>query len=927
MKFSTNKGVNMAFNQTKFFDGLEQLTLKTTKDKSFNDFIYRFLELLDKPKSTITQLRSGNSRINVAKNPEAGEVALKMGVYYIPKADTKSDELSDVLTEIKSLPLITSEKIRLIFITNFDAIVLHDVAIGETIDIPFLELHKDYSFLLPFVGMKRAVKHQEHPVDIRASERVGRLINQLKKNNSFETSESIRALNTFLIRILFCFFAENAGIFEKNQLRTLIKSTTLEDGSDTSRLLSKLFSILSSEPQSELRDLAPNHLSAFPYIEGDLFKERLPVPKFNNHSRRLLINCAEMNWSDINPDIFGSMFQAVVGTSQQELLGQYYTSVENIMRVIDPLFLSDIKEELESIKSIHSKNVSRDRKWERLDELHDRISSISLIDPVCGSGNFLIVAYKELRKVEIEIIKLSLGRLKNGSDMFMPSMLDFEAIAHSNISLSNFHGIEYDEFPSQVARLSLWFAEYQMNLEFKKAFGIMPASSPLRSSGYVVYNNSLLIDWNDVCPNNGTDEIYIIGNPPFSGATTRSITQTEDMEVVFNGVDGFKSLDYAASWFWKGANYIANTKAKIALVSTKSISQGTQVSVLFPPIFDIGVDIEFAYQSFTWKNNAKHSKAVQVVIIGLASKGNITKKTLFSSVNKNPFAETVDNISPYLKKGMSTCVKKRLRPLHSASKMMCSPLSTKAHEGLFVSTEERSRLLEKEPQLNRWIKRAVGCDELINSKEKWCFYIPHATGIDIASSKTLGDIYSKNISFNNVFSTSLSADSSTVVIPIVSSERRTYLPIGFVDGDTLILNTARFIPNATLFDFAILNTRMHNDWMHQVTGRFGTGLSYSNTVVYNTFVIPEVNDEQRKLISDLAFKILMTREEYPDKTLAQMYSPNTMPENLLEAHRELDRAFEGLYKAGGFKNASERVEHLMRLYKDAIAEEKDRWGY
>ena len=922
----------MAFNQTKFFDELEQLTLKTVEEKDYDEFIYRLLELLDKPKATITQLRNGSTRINVSKHPEAGEVALKLGIYYIPKPNTSNDELLDVLKEVKSSNAIALAKTRMLVVTNFNTVLLYDVRMDELIDVPFLELHKDYSFMLPLAGLERATEYSEHPADVKASEKMGRLFDQIKKNNRFDSKEELRELNTFLVRILFCLFAEDTGIFEKNQFHDLIQSTTLSDGSDTSKLLADLFAVLDSEPQSKLRNSAPRHLTNFPYVNGSLFKQQITIPNFDGRARRLLLNCAEMNWSDINPDIFGSMFQAVVDEKQRGSLGQHYTSVSDIMKVISPLFLDDIKEELEKIRGIHPKNASRDRKWQRLDDLHNRVASIKLFDAACGSGNFLIIAYKELRKVEIEILELKQERLTGVKNT--PTLLGLESSVCSSVSLNNLYGIEYDDFASQIAKLALWLAEHQMNLSFREKFGFVPATLPLKDSGHIVHGNALRMDWKEVCPNNRTDEVYLVGNPPFGGTGSRSDEQSKDMQMVFKGFKSYKSLDYVSCWFWKGAQYIKGSKAKMALVSTNSVSQGTHVATIFPPIFTLGVEIEFAYQSFPWNNNAKNKASVHVIIIGLSNKDSINKKTIFSLVNKEWRSEIVDNISPYLVKGSNLAVATSSTPIDSKEPMYigCTPLDG---GNLLLSDEDKAVLLQQEPNAEKWLRPILGSSEFLNGKKRWCLWLKDITkhelqALPLVSARveqvrqmrldSIAESTRRNAKTPHLFgSTRVSETDKFILIPKVSSERRTYIPIGFVDKEVIVTDLAFLVCSESLYDFGVLTSLAHNDWMRLVAGRLKSDYRYSSTVVYNTFPFPEANNEQKANIRHLAEEILMAREAYPNKTLAELYDPNKMPSDLLNAHRMLDKAVDELYKAGGFRNASERVEHLLKLYEKKLS--------
>lgn len=673
----------MAFNQTQFFEDLEKLTTKTLEKNKQNDFIFEFLALLDVSKSTITSLKKNDSRHNVAANPEAGEIANKHRIYFKPLQ--AGEDLAQSLNELKNSPIIGQHKIRMIMVTDFDTVLINDTKYDETLDCDFVDLYRNYHFLLPLAGLERAREFSEHPADVLASEKMGRLFDHIRQHNEFNTADDLHALNVFLTRLLFCFYAEDTGIFKSKQFHDLIDGTTHIDGSDVDTLLFDLFEVLDLPESSPERQSKPTHLAAFPYVNGSLFEYQFAIPKFNARTRRILLECARLSWAEINPDIFGSMFQAVIDPEQRGSLGQHYTSVSNIMKVIQPLFLDELREELGTIQALSNENRHKNNKAERLESLLDRISKIKVFDPACGSGNFLIIAYKELRKLEIEILKAQREVTLGAKDNLLG--LGFDSV----ISLDSLYGIEYDDFASQIARLSLWLAEHQMNVLFEQEFGASRPMLPLKDSGHIVHGNSLRIDWNKVCPNNGTDEIYIIGNPPFGGSGNRTDEQTEDMTLVFKGFKKFKFLDYVTSWFWKGAQYISNTKAELALVSTNSIAQGEQVAMLFPYVFDLGINIHFAYQTFPWRNNAKHNAAVHVVIIGLSAQTHSTK-TIYKLIDKVWHSEKVSNISPYLVSGSNIAVQSRKMPIHEGTKMV---YGNKPVEGgnLILSTEEKDLLL------------------------------------------------------------------------------------------------------------------------------------------------------------------------------------------------------------------------------------------
>ncbi|SJM38482.1 hypothetical protein A1019T_02479 [Psychrobacter pasteurii] len=915
----------MAFNQTQLFEDLEKLTKKTLEKNKQQDFIFEFLRLLDVSKSTITSLKKNDSRFNVAANPEAGEVANKHRIYFKPIE--AGEDLAKALAELKQSPIINQHKIRMIMVTDFDTVLINDTKFDETLDCDFTDLYRNYHFLLPLAGLERAREFTEHPADVQASEKMGRLFDHIRKHNEFNTADDLHALNVFLTRLLFCFYAEDTGIFKPKQFHDLIDGSTQIDGSDIDTLLFQLFEVLDLPDSSPERKNKPTHLAAFPYVNGSLFKDSFAIPKFNARTRRILLECARLSWAKINPDIFGSMFQAVIDPEQRGSLGQHYTSVSNIMKVIQPLFLDELRDELEAVKALSNENRHKNNKAERLDALLNRISNIKVFDPACGSGNFLIIAYKELRQLEIEILKAQRELLSSAKDNLLG--LGFDSV----VSLNNLYGIEYDDFASQIARLSLWLTEHQMNVLFEQEFGASQPMLPLKDSGHIVHSNSLRIDWNEFCPNNGSDEIYIIGNPPFGGSVNRTNEQTQDMTIVFKEFKKFKFLDYVTSWFWKGAKYIAGTNSELALVSTNSIAQGEQVAMLFPYIFDLGINIHFAYQTFPWRNNAKNNAAVHVIIVGLSTK-EYRNRPIYKLIDKSWHTESVLNISPYLIFGSNIAVESRYNPIHNGKKMV---YGNKPLDGgnLLLSTEEKDHIIKHEPKSKEWIKKILGSSEFLNGKERWCLWL-----VDINQDE-LNDMPLVKERVENVKEMRLASrdkganklaerphefrdirnPDSFLLIPSVSSERRNYIPIGFFDSQTISTNANHIIPEATLYDFGLLTSINHNDWMRLVAGRLKSDYRYSSTIVYNTFPFPDATEEQKKHIESLAEEVLLARADNVGMTLAELYDPDKMPDNLKQAHANLDDAVDKLYRPQGFNNTEERLAHLLARYEQLVEAE------
>ena len=689
----------MAVNQAKIFEHLEQLVENPEQD----EFIYGFLTAFEFPKSTLSQIRQGGTR-NVAKEP--GHVALKNKLYYQPVAD--NDDLESAFEQRIADMAIAKNKIRFVLVTNFVRFLAWDTLTKERLDIEFEELPRNYGFFLPLVGLEKAILNSENPADVKAAEKMGKLFDLIKERNDLSKAEDIHALNVFLTRLLFCFFAEDTGIFEKGQFTSAVKSYTAEDGSDLDGFLTSLFTVMNSKLDSPSRQSLPIHITAFPYVNGGLFASDEPIPKLGLKGRRILLECSAMDWSAINPDIFGSMFQAVIDVEQRSRLGQHYTSYSNIMKVIQPLFLEPLRNELEKQRT-NTNGLKR---------LLVRLGEIKVFDPACGSGNFLIVAYKELRLLEMDVIRALLQR-------------DPQSFLMSRIHLDQFYGIEIDDFACEIARLSLWLAEHQLNKQWEEHIGSAPPALPLRSSGKIWSGNSLQTDWHTICPKSTDDEVYVIGNPPFLGTSRRSDGQRDDMQAVFSGFKSLGSLDFVACWFWKGAKYIQNSSAEIALVATNSLCQGEQVATLWPSIFELGLSIHIAYPTFTWENNARDKAAVHVVIIGLSGQSKI--RQLYQQIEGRWHSKLVSNISPYLVEGNNIAVVPRSKPIIKNVPPLL--FGNKPTEGgnLMMNRVERDALLSKEPQAAPWIKRVLGADELLNGLERWCLWLVDITDTELQS--------------------------------------------------------------------------------------------------------------------------------------------------------------------------------------------------
>ena len=896
----------MAVNQADILLSLEENTTKLSSYIDKKEFFYDFLHAYGLPKSTITLLRKGDVKRACGIH---GDIGLTRKIYF--KDTMVGEDLDAVLDGMIESDVVRKNKLRFILVTDFVDVVAYDVDAKEFLRTSIELLPKQYAFFLPLAGYEKAIMFSEHPADIRASEKMGRLFDLIKQRNALTTPEEVHALNVFLTRLLFCFYAEDTGLFAENQFTNAISSYTQKDGCDMAAFFTRLFYVLNQADGSNAREVLPAHYTDFPYVNGGLFAAESPVPEFSANARKLLIDCGTLDWSEINPDIFGSMFQAVIDTEQRGNLGQHYTSVPNIMRVIQPLFLDDLEDAL--LKAVDNAT--------KLQALLMRLTRIRAMDVACGSGNFLIIAYKELRLFEMRVID-ALNELQ-------PQMY------FSGITLDQFFGIEIDDFAAEIAVLSLWIAEHQMSNLFKEKFGNAPAPLPLGKAGNILCANSLRVDWREVMPKEDSRgnpyEVYLFGNPPFLGDGSRSLEQQHDMDIVLSPIKNKRQLDYIATFFWKGAQYIQDG-GDLSFVSTSSICQGIQVSILWQPIFDLGVHISFAYQSFPWSNNAKSRAAVHVVIIGLSTVQN--PKTLFKMEGEQVQKSIVNNISPYLTNGSNLSVSSRAKPITPSNLMFSG--NKAADFGFYSLTyDEKELLVQSNPAIKKWIRRYMGAAEFLKNTPRYCIWLVGATDSDIAAIPEI-QVLADKVRLTRLASKSLTTQSFAknpylfshicnqgvgdyLLMPIVTSQRREYVPIGFVNASVITSNKVNIVPNATFYDFGVLTSRMHNTWISAISGRMKSDYSYSNTVVYNTFPWAETTQPQRDRIEELAKEVLLVREDYVGKSLAELYDPDKMPDTLRAAHKALDLAVDRLYRDAPFRDNTERLEHLFARYEKLTA--------
>jgi hypothetical protein len=904
-------------NKTTLAKDIQKLSAKPVPE----DFIFDLLLAYGLPKSSVTILKNGpRNMLSVG-----GEVNMKRQLFF---RELRPDQ--DPLTvreEIREHSI--TERQRFIVLTDYVRFYGYDTKLDEALDCDFTDLADHYDFFLPWAGIEKTRHHDENPADVKAAERMAKLFDIIKKENPDDSPEFVHDLNVFLSRVLFCFFAEDTGIFPgKNLFSNGIGSQTVADGSDLKEYLTELFTVLdlNSEDRtggsSERSRRVRAHFLEFPYVNGGLFRDRIRVPDFSARSRRALIDAGTLNWGDINPDIFGSMIQAVVTAEHRGGLGMHYTSVPNIMKVIEPLFLNDLRETF---------TKAHDGRYEKNDlkELRGRISKLKIFDPACGSGNFLIIAYKELRKLEMEVIQ----RMDNMGADAGARLFDKGAGAVSTVSLNQFYGIEIDDFAHEIAILALWLAEHQMNAEFERVFGRSKPTLPLADAGHIVHANACRVDWEEVCPKVEGEETYILGNPPYLGARVLDEDQKSDVKALFDQLRvRSNDLDYVACWLLKLKRYIQGINAKGALVATSSISEGIQVSALWPSILNDS-EIGFCWKPFQWTNNAKDQAAVTVVVLELQN-----LKTDTKYIYSEDGVQAVTNICPYLIDFRDVFVFPRMSPISSLPPISFGSMANdKGH--LILSEEERNTLLALDQRSEIMIKRLLGSKEFINDLYRYCLWITDDF-LDLAKSipsiSTRIDEVQKYRSASKRPATRKRAlaphqfgevrhrSGGHIIVPRHSSIRRTYVPFGLLGTGSIVSDAAAAIYEATPKDFGLVTSRIHMVWLQVVGGKIKMDYRYSNTLVYNTFPFPPITPSQEQTLTETALGILAARELHPGSTLAELYDPDKMPENLREAHRTNDLAVEACYRTEPFTSDEERLAYLFKLYEEMIAAEGEK---
>lgn len=811
---------------------------------------------------------------------------------------SRGKDLNKAYTQLKEyvFHLPDEDMPDMLMVCDFATIVLHSRTTGEKFSFKTKDLRKHIKRFADIAGYETTrIYENQIDVNVKAAEKMARLHDALK-----EYGYEGHCLEVYLVRILFCLFADDTGIFPDNSFANYIENSR-EDGSDLSSRLAQLFEILNcSDVIRAKRKLLTPTLLQFRYINGGLFAQSLPFADFNAKMRQTLLNCCAFDWNKISPAIFGAMFQGVMDKKQRRELGAHYTSEENILKLINPLFMDALWREFDRVKAVPA----------RLDAFHHKIASLKFLDPACGCGNFLIITYRELRLLELEILKMKTNTGQRHLDI--STML--------KVSVEQFYGIEYEDFPCQIAQVGMWLMDHQMNLRVADMFGMYYARLPLTQSATIVHANALRMDWEDVVP--AKELSYILGNPPFVGARIMSAEQKDDLLHVFEDTKNAGNLDYVCCWYKKAVEIMQkNRRISTALVSTNSIAQGEQVAILWKPFFDKGIHIHFAYRTFKWSNEAKGKAAVHCVIVGFG----MQKQTDNFIVN-NDTRHKAENINGYLIDASNICIESRKKPLCAVPEIGIG--NKPIDGGYYLFTEaEKNEFVKKEPLSEKYFRKWLGSEEFINGKVRYCLWLGDCPPSELKSMpeclKRVEAVKKYRLASKSAPTRKLAdkprrfhvenmPTSEYIVIPEVSSENRYYIPIGFLHPDILSSNLVKIIPNATLCHFGILTSSVHMAWMRAVAGRLEMRYRYSKDIVYNNFPWPEANDKQKATIEPLAQAVLDARALFPESSLADLYDPLTMPPELLKAHQKLDRAVMKLY---GFKANMAEAEVVAKLFE------------
>ena len=790
-----------------------------------------------------------------------------------------------------------------IMICDFENIHLYNLDNKKIWKFKLNELPKKIRLFGFLAGYNETNYTELLPLNQEAAEQMALLHDELK-----EIGYSGHNLEVYLVRLLFCLFAENTALFRPRQFYEYIVDSR-EDGKDLAQKLAELFEVLNTPVENRLKTLDEDLLE-FPYVNGKLFEEVLPIAGFNSKMRERLLKSCLKDWSGISPAIFGSMFQSIMNPKERRNLGAHYTSEENIMKVIKPLFLDDLWSEFE--KNKHNKK--------QLDSLHKKLAQLTFLDPACGCGNFLIITYRELRRLELKILQLLYDPNKKVIVNFI-----------RKVNVGQFYGIECEEFPSQIAKVAMWLIDHQMNMELSNVFGEYVDDLPLSKYAKIICENALTYNWENLIEPQRLS--YIIGNPPFGGATVMKKEQKNEIMNIFKNLKNSGKLDYVTGWYKKSIEFMQNTKIEAALVSTNSICQGEQVLIFWKYIFEnYDIHINFAHNTFQWKNESPNVAGVHCIIVGFSTIEKETKYLFeYETPKSNPSIKKVKNINAYLVEGSNIIISSRSKPLSNIPKMLrgSSPVDNNEY---ILDLKEKEELESKYPQLKQYIYKYVGAEDFINQNNRYCLLLVNippqliqkipelkekVENVRKFRLRSKKEATRKLAEFPTLFERHRYMEQDYILIPRHSSERRKYIPIGFMSKDIIPSDGVQVIPNATLYDFGVLTSKMHMVWTSYICGRLESRFRYSN-IVYNNFVFPDSTQQEKREIEKYAKLVLEIRNLYKDSSLKVLYDPLTMPPDLLKAHQKLDKAVDKAYGCSKIKSDGERMKVLFEMYEELV---------
>lgn len=891
------------------------------------EFPFQFLAAFGNKATTLSRLRKGES--NVSDVP--GGVLQRNHIHI---AVAESGQVGKTLTALKASAKTAHAKAKFVLATDGATLEAEELATGDAIACEFPQFPNHFGFFLPLAGISTIREIKDNPIDVRATGRLNKLyVELLRENPDWAATARRPDMNHFMARLIFCFFAEDTDIFLGSSIFTsTVDQMTERDGSNVHEVLSTIFRAMNTKTEDRAAAGIPRWAIEFPYVNGGLFSGSTDVPKFTRTARSYLYQAGQLDWKEINPDIFGSMIQAVADDEERGALGMHYTSVPNILKVLNPLFLDDLRAQLET---------AADNKIKLLN-LRKRMARIRVFDPACGSGNFLVIAYKQMREIEAEINR------QRG-----------EVGLASEIPINNFRGIELRDFPAEIARLALIIAEFQCDVLYRGQKEALKDVLPLDSQNWITCGNALRLDWLAICPPSGTGvklvsddlfntplgqseidfendggETYICGNPPYLGSNWQSAEQKADMKALFDHrCSSWKSLDYVAGWFMKAADLSVNTQTRAAFVSTNSICQGQQVPILWPLIFDTGNRISFAHTSFKWTNLASHNAGVTVAIVGLSK--NVKAPNIFTLSDSGEVAvKSVENINAYLVAGTNVMVEKVSKPLGIQSEMTKGSQPTDGGH-LLLTRDELSLLSLSNEQRRNFARRTLGSAEFIRGIERYCLWIDDKRDHELSRiegvARRFENVRQMRIASPKAATRDAAAwphrfgeirqtgKESVLIVPSVSSELREYLPVGYEPAGTIVTNLAFAILDAPLWNMGLVASRLHLVWIATVCGKMKTDFRYSNTLGWNTFPVPTLTEQNKADLTACAEEIMLARENHFPATIADLYAPEDMPDDLRRAHEKNDEVLERIYIGRRFKNDTERLEKLFDLYTKMTA--------